>query len=86
MPEIARFYGMVVIIRLREHNPPHFHVRYAGDEASYAIRPIRLLKGGLPPRAERMVLEWAAFHQEELLDNWLRAQNRRPVRRIDPLT
>jgi hypothetical protein len=77
---------MVITIRWREHNPPHFHVRYAEYEASYTIQPIARLQGGLPQRAASMVVEWVALHQEELLDNWQRARNRQPLKEIDPLT
>jgi hypothetical protein len=77
---------MVITIRWRDHNPPHFHVRYAEDEACYEIRGIARMEGGLPPRAHSMILEWAALHQQELLDNWQLAQNRQPLKMIEPLT
>ena len=31
MPEISRFYGIVISMYYDDHNPPHFHVRYGGD-------------------------------------------------------
>ena len=37
MPEICRFYGIVIRMYSREHAPPHFHAEYAGSEASIAI-------------------------------------------------
>jgi len=70
VPEISRFYGISIILRLNEHRPPHFHVRYGGESAAVAIRGARLLEGRLRPRVRRLVLEWAALHEKELLADW----------------
>jgi len=85
MPEISRFYGLIISIHWIDHNPPHFHVRYAGNDASIAIHRVELLSGYLPNRALGMALEWAATHQEELVENWERARNQVPLSRIAPL-
>jgi hypothetical protein len=68
-----------------DHNPPHFHAIYGNAEAQIGIDPIHLLRGSLPRRALGMVLEWAAAHQQELLDNWNRLKNDQAPQRIDPL-
>ncbi len=70
MPEIARFYGISIIMRMNEHRPPHFHVRYGGESAAVTIRGPRVLEGNLRPRVRRLVLEWAAMHRDELLADW----------------
>lgn len=44
---------------------PHFHASYAGDEASVDIETVALIAGGLPPRAVRLVSEWAKQHQAQ---------------------
>ena len=69
----------------REHNPPHFHVVYQGQRASFNVLPVSRRRGQLPARAERMVMEWAALHQLELLQNWERAQSEQELVTIDPL-
>lgn len=86
MPEISRFYGMVIIIHGREHNPPHFHVRYAEYEAVFGIQRIEQIEGELPRRARSMILEWAALHQQELVENWQHAQKQEPLSPIEPLS
>ena len=86
MPEVARFYGMIVVFHWREHAPPHFHVRYAGWEASFTISPLELTDGYLPGRARRLALQWAGLHLAELMEDWVLAQSRRPLKPIDPLT
>jgi len=85
MPEISRFYGIVIALFLDEHNPPHFHARYGGDKAAIDIRTLQVLDGKLPPRALRMVVEWAGEHQAELLENWELVRAGRQPNKIDPL-
>jgi hypothetical protein len=55
MPEISRFFGIVIRMYFDDHNPPHFHAIYAGDEARVGIEPIAILEGALPNRAASMV-------------------------------
>ena len=64
---------------------PHFHARYAGQQASVAIATLETLAGSLPERALRLVREWAALHQGELEENWLRARDEAPLEPIAPL-
>ena len=68
-----------------DHNPPHFHAIYAGAEAEFGIDPLTVLRGRFPRRALGMALEWAAIHQQELLDNWERLHNDEAPQAIDPL-
>jgi len=85
MPEISRFFGIVIRMYFDDHNPPHFHAIYCGDEAQIGIEPIEILNGSLPGRAASMVFEWAAIHQRELMLNWHRLQTEQLSQRIDPL-
>jgi Domain of unknown function (DUF4160) len=86
MPEIARFYGMVITFNWREHPPRHFHVRYAEWEATIRLDTMELDTGDLPRRALALVLEWATLHREELEENWRRAQSRQAPLPIQPLS
>ncbi len=61
MPEICRFYGIVIAIFYSEHNPPHFHARYTDQKASISIRDLAVMEGSLPPRAMGLVTEWATM-------------------------
>lgn len=87
MPTISRFYGILILMFFAEDagHQPHFHARYGGFAASYGIDPPTRLAGGLPVRAEKLVLEWAAAHQAELLENWQRAGRREPLLPVVPL-
>ena len=64
MPEISRFYGIVIRMYFADHAPPHFHAEYAEHEARVAIETLGLLSGQLPPRALGLVAEWATIHQD----------------------
>ncbi len=85
MPELSRFYGIVVAMFYSDHPPPHFHVRYGAHRASVAIDPPALLAGRLPPRALGLVIEWASRHRHELLVDWERARKRQPLLPVEPL-
>jgi hypothetical protein len=85
MPEISRFFGMVVAMFYNDHAPPHFHVRYGEHKALIAIDSVSVLEGRLPRRAQALVLEWAAQHQAELMADWELARQQVPLNRIDPL-
>ena len=84
VPEISRFYGIVIAMFFNEHGPPHFHAEYGGHRASVMIAS-REMHGELPGAARRLVLEWAALHERELLENWSRAREGRQLLPIAPL-
>jgi hypothetical protein len=80
MPEISRFFGMVVAMYYNDHAPPHFHVRYAKQKAVIEIDPLQLLEGNLSPKARALVFEWAKDNREELLANWQLAREKAPFK------
>jgi hypothetical protein len=86
MPEVSRFFGIVIAMYYKEHLPPHFHAKYAGQRASFSIGELKMIEGELPRRAISMVLEWAFQHRDELVQNWERAQRKEEIHKIDPLT
>ena len=85
MPEIARFYGLIIKMFYRDHTPPHFHVEYQDYEGTIEIKTLEMLEGELPARAKIMAIEWALLHRKELEDNWERRTKGETIKRIDPL-
>jgi len=85
MPEISRFYGIIIYIFYREHQPPHFHAVYGEHEALIAIDSLGVLHGHLPPRALGLVIEWATMHQKELKKIWQQAMEHKKLNKIEPL-
>jgi hypothetical protein len=85
MPEICRFYGIVIRMYFVDHAPPHFHAEYAEHEARIAVESLAVISGRLPPRAMGLVAESAMIHQQELADLWTKASRLEPLNRLEPL-
>ena len=85
MPELCRFYGIVVRMYFDDHAPPHFHASYGGEEIVVGISTRAVLRGHLPPRAQGLVVEWASLRQVELHDAWNRAKRLENPGKIAPL-
>lgn len=85
MPEISRFFGIVIKMFFDEHNPPHFHAEYGEHEVLVNINTMSVIAGKLPSRALGLVIEWASLHQDELKDEWEKARNLESLGKIAPL-
>ena len=85
MPQISRFFGIIISMFFREHNPPHFHANYEGFNAEISIQDFSIIDGSLPPRIYGLVVEWAAIHKAELEQNWKNYENDEPFNKIEPL-
>lgn len=85
MPEISRFYGIVIRMYYNDHNPPHFHAAYGNAEGVFSIDPVALMQGQMPSRASAMILQWATLHRQELLENWEILRNNRVPVKVAPL-
>lgn len=85
MPEISRFLGIVIAMYYNDHSPPHFHARYGDSEIRVNIEDGEIISGEFPRRAQRLVLEWLELHRSELLEDWSLAQDRKPLKKIEPL-
>lgn len=84
MPEISRFYGIVIRMFYDDHNPPHFHVEYQDFEAIIEIES-GIIKGEMPRRALKLIYDWLDLHKDELNENWLRCQTQETLFKIQPL-
>jgi len=84
MPEISRFFG-IVVRPFEDHMPPHFHALYGEHEVEVATDGPRVPAGSLPPRALRLAMKWATLHPDELMVDWQLASTHQPLDRIDPL-
>lgn len=86
MPEISRFFGIIIRMFYDEHNPPHFHTEYAGKKAVFDFQG-NILKGNLSSRtATKLVREWIDLHLEELEEDWKLARENKEIKKIEPLT
>jgi hypothetical protein len=89
MPELSRFYGIIIRMYAEPdapHHKPHLHAYYQDNVAVYALDPIVLIAGSVPRRQRRLIETWVSLHQSELLENWNRLQQGRKPFLIDPLS
>jgi len=88
MPEICRFFGIIVRMFVEPgapHHRPHFHAYYQNHVAVISIDTVELIGGNLPSKESRLVEAWAELHQGELLENWERLQSGQLPYKIAPL-
>ena len=85
MPEISRFFGIVIRIFFNDHEPAHFHAVYGDFEVLLEIETLAVYRGKLPQRALALVLEWATIHRSELRMDWEYARKGVPLQPIAPL-
>jgi len=84
VPEICRFFGIIIYMNWREHPPMHFHAVYAEHEALITLDG-KVYAGALPGRALSLVREWLALHRDELAEDWALALEKKPLKPIAPL-
>ena len=73
MPELSRFYGIIIRMFMEptvQHNIPHFHAYYQEFSATFSVENIEKLSGELPRKQQRLIEAWAELHQIELLNSW----------------
>jgi len=85
MPELSRFYGIIIRMFYGDHAPPHFHAVYQGGEIQVNINTLAVIEGDMSRRAQALVLEWAALHQAELREAWEAASRNQSPSKIPPL-
>ena len=85
MPEVSRFFGIIIRLYYKEHNPPHLHAEYAGKKVLLDFQG-NILRGDLESRATiRLVREWIDLHVDELTEDWELARSGRDLKKITPL-
>ena len=87
MPEVSRFHGIIIRIfyETGRHRVPHFHAVYSDYIASFTMDPPALLAGTMPRKQLHLILAWAELHQEELMEDWLLAEQQLPLHKIEGL-
>jgi len=84
MSVISRFFGIAIAIYWKDHSPPHFHARYGDEEAVIEIKSGKTA-GYISKRALSLIQEWRKLHRQELLEDWERDQEGKPLNKIKPL-
>ena len=83
MPEISRFYGIVIkmYFKPKEHEPSHIHALYGEYMGEFNIQSLEMIQGDLPGKAQALVTEWIQSHQSELQRMW----DEQRIYRLPPL-
>lgn len=87
MPELSRFFGIIISLRYNDdgkHHLPHIHATYAGYEAVVSFDG-ELLQGALPKTQLSMVIAWVTIHRSELDAAWIKASRNEKIDKIKPL-
>jgi len=88
MPELSRFFGIIIRMFVEvggPHHRPHFHAYYQNHAAVFALDSVECLGGRLPKAQQRLVEAWAEIHRDELESDWTLLQSGQPPVRIEPL-
>jgi hypothetical protein len=86
MPEICRFFGIIIYMHFKDHFPAHFHAEYNGGEAMFSIETGNIIKGDLPRKQTRLIQAWVELHQDELMFNYQESlKDNGVLRKIQPL-
>ena len=85
MPIISVFFGIVVRMHYKEHEPGHFHAEYQGQQAKFDFAGELTVGRIRSATAIRLIREWALVHRAELEANWEQMKAGRPLNRIAPL-
>lgn len=72
MPELSRFYGIIIRMYLidNEHPPEHIHIKYGEHEAVMELTNLNIIEGAIPKTCRQLVRKWAEIHQDELIEMW----------------
>jgi len=88
VPELSRFFGIIIRMFVEvgdPHHLPHFHAYYQDQAAVFAVDTLECLGGSLPKAQQRLVEAWTEIHRSELLQDWALLQSGRPPVKIEPL-
>lgn len=72
MPEISRFYGIVIkmFFKPKEHEPAHIHAIYGEYIGVFDLQTHEMTDGDLPTKAQELVKEWLDIYSVDLQKMW----------------
>ncbi len=83
MPEICRFYGIVIkmFFKPKEHEPSHIHAIYGEYIGTFDLKTHQMTTGDLPSKAQELVKEWLNMYSDLLQKMW----DTQKVEKLPPL-
>lgn len=83
MPEISRFYGIIIkmFFKPKEHEPSHIHALYGEYVGVFDLTTLEMTDGDLPQKAQLLVLEWLQINKSKLQMMW----DEQKIEKLPPL-
>jgi hypothetical protein len=85
MPIISIFFGIVIRMFYREHEPAHFHAEYQGQQAKFDFEGEVIARDITSKTARQLIKEWASKNRANLEANWQNMKAGKTLERIEPL-
>ncbi len=85
VPTLSSFYGIMIRMYYREHEPAHFHADYQGQQGTFDFMGNPIAGAFRSRTALRLIREWSQLHRAELERNWERMKAGEALDRIEPL-
>ena len=85
MVQVSRFFGIIISMYYKDHNPPHFHAEYDDKQIRIDIKTLQIIRWKLTPKATALVMERALIHQDDLMQNRNNMTQEKELFKIDPL-
>ena len=85
VPVISIFFGIVIRMYFREHEPKHFHAEHQALEGKFDFDGNQLVGNITSKNALGLIRQWAQLNRAALEVNWSKIQAGQPLDRIPPL-
>lgn len=87
-PILSMFEGIIVRMYPEvggQHNLPHIHATYSGQEVVISLDDGRIIEGSLPRNKMKLLEAWIILHEEDLYANWETLNKDGEYFKINPL-
>ncbi len=85
MPVIAIFFGIVIRMYYKEHEPRHFHAEHQSQHGKFDFDGDQIVGNITSKNALELIRQWARANRSALDANWLKIVTGQPLDRIPPL-
>jgi Domain of unknown function (DUF4160) len=85
MPVIAIFFGIVIRMYYKEHEPRHFHAEHQSQQGKFDFDGNQTVGNITSKNALDLIRQWAEQNGPALDANWANLKAGKPLNRIPPL-
>ena len=85
MPIISTFFGIIIRMFYKEHEPAHFHAEHQGQQGKFDFSG-KIMVGNIQSKtALELIQRWAVQNRAALDANWAKVKAGQPLDKIPPL-